>query len=131
MISLAPMPKPAEPLDAYIRRIRKEKGLSLNDVARNSRGQVSNAYVSQLENGHVLKPSVKKLGALARGIGVPESELLARAGGRVQENSDEFQQALLDMLQEEWNLATPKNREFIDGIIQMVIDQSRVRRKAG
>src|SRR6185295_16892610 len=76
------MGKETESLADYVGRVRKENRWSLNDVARRSvhgGSKVSNAYVSKIENGIIQRPSVVKLRALARGLGVSEEDLFARA----------------------------------------------------
>jgi len=72
----------SEGLAEFVKRIRDEKKLSLNDVVRQSRGLISNAHVSRIENGYVRGASPQTLQALARGLDVPEEELFAAARGR-------------------------------------------------
>lgn len=61
-----------------IRRIRKEKKLSLKDVAK--RGGLSHAYISQIENGKRVNPTGQVINKLAKGLGVPVYDLLAISG---------------------------------------------------
>ncbi len=68
-------------LAGYVRRIREERGFSLLAVARNSQGQISDAYVSRIENGFILNVTPKKLRALARGLQVSEDEIFQVARG--------------------------------------------------
>lgn len=68
----------------YIRRIRREKNLSLGDVSRRSArfGKcISAAHISRIENNPRLQPTVDRLKALANGLGVPPQELFAHAIG--------------------------------------------------
>lgn len=132
MVDFTDMPKEplVETLAEYVKRIRTEKGLSLNDLVKASGRKISNSWASDLENGHIPNPGIVKLRHLARALAIPEHELLSKAGARV-EDSEPFQEALLRMLQEERELATKENREFIDDVIQMVVEQARQRRKAG
>src|SRR5688572_7987110 len=73
-----------EGLADYVRRVRGEKGFSLLDVQRNSRGQIAGSYVSRIENGVADAEGVtpKKLQALAHGLQVPEDEIFAVARGK-------------------------------------------------
>jgi HTH-type transcriptional regulator, competence development regulator len=63
--------------------LRETKGYSLRDV-QNATG-VSNAYLSQLEQGKADKPAPDKLEAIARFYEIPYMELM-RAAGYVQGN---------------------------------------------
>ena len=60
--------------------LRVAKGLSLRQVEDAARGAVSNAYLSQLENGRIRKPSPNVLHSLAEVYGVPYEALMDRAG---------------------------------------------------
>ena len=73
---------PMEDLADYVRRIRREKGLSLKDVVLRSEGRISNGYVSQIENRYYINPTRDKLIALAKGLGVTEDEIFAVARGK-------------------------------------------------
>jgi transcriptional regulator with XRE-family HTH domain len=70
-----------ESLADFVRRVRNDKRLSLNEVVTRSHGLVSNAYVSKVENGIIISPSVDKLKGLAKGLGITEDELLGVAQG--------------------------------------------------
>jgi transcriptional regulator with XRE-family HTH domain len=72
---------PNETLAEYVSRVMAEKHLSTYEVSRGSRGQLSQTHVSRIRNGDVVSPSVSKLKALAKGLSVPEHELLAVARG--------------------------------------------------
>lgn len=71
-----------EDLADYVKRVRREKGLSLKDVVRRSEGRISNGYVSQIENRYYINPTRDKLIALAKGLGVSEDEIFAVARGK-------------------------------------------------
>jgi len=68
----------AQALGLFLKTTRQ--GLSLRDVEEATGSQVSNAYLSQLENGKILKPSAHILHLLASVYGVPYEELMKRAG---------------------------------------------------
>jgi transcriptional regulator with XRE-family HTH domain len=72
-----------EDLAAYVQRIRHEKGLSQREVQAQSGKKISKGYIGQIENREVLGHSVtpQKLRALAKGLGVAEDEVFAKARG--------------------------------------------------
>jgi transcriptional regulator with XRE-family HTH domain len=70
----------AEALGAYLKSVRAGIGLSLRDVEEASGKEVSNAYLSQLENGKIVKPSPNILHRLAAIYEVSYPKLMERAG---------------------------------------------------
>jgi len=54
--------------------------MSLRDVEEATRSQVSNAYLSQLENGKISQPSPRVLFSLARALRTDYEVLMSRAG---------------------------------------------------
>lgn len=62
----------------YLKNLRREKGLSLRELAE--RSGVSNAYISQIERGKRGVPSPDVLEKLAAGLGVSYAELMRAAG---------------------------------------------------
>jgi len=71
--------QPSE-LGPLLADLRVAKGLSLRQVEEATRAAVSNAYLSQLENGRIRKPSPNVLHSLAEVYGVPYEALMERAG---------------------------------------------------
>jgi transcriptional regulator with XRE-family HTH domain len=71
--------QPAE-LGAVLADLRTAKGLSLREVEQATDRAVSNAYLSQLENGKIKKPSPHVLHTLAKVYAVPYEALMERAG---------------------------------------------------
>jgi transcriptional regulator with XRE-family HTH domain len=65
---------------AQLRALRQAKGLSLRDVEVKSEKNISNPYLSQLENNKIKKPSPHILHKLADLYGV-EYEMLMEAAG--------------------------------------------------
>ena len=57
-----------------LRRLRKTKGLSQEELARKAR--VSQPYLSQLEAGTYKNPSIEIIQRLAKALGVPVTALL-------------------------------------------------------
>jgi transcriptional regulator with XRE-family HTH domain len=60
--------------------LRTAKGLSLRQVEEATDKAVSNAYLSQLENGKIKKPSPNVLHSLAEVYAVPYEALMEKAG---------------------------------------------------
>jgi len=71
--------RPSE-LGAVLADLRKAKGLSLREVEQATNSAVSNAYLSQLENGRIKKPSPNVLHNLADVYAVPYETLMEKAG---------------------------------------------------
>ena len=58
----------------YIKQLRKDKGLSLREIAK--RTKMSSSYLSQLENGHNINPKKEMLIKLAPVLGTSYTDLL-------------------------------------------------------
>lgn len=71
---------PAQKLGEYLMHARAAKKMTLREVEEATARTVSNAYLSQLENGHIGKPSPNILHALAGVYGVPYDVLMEKAG---------------------------------------------------
>jgi len=71
--------RPSE-LGALLADLRRAKGLSLREVEEATGKTVSNAYLSQLENGKIKKPSPNVLHSLAEVYAVPYEALMEKAG---------------------------------------------------
>jgi len=67
-------------LGALLGDLRGAKGLSLREVEEATGKAVSNAYLSQLENGKIKKPSPNVLHNLAEIYAVPYEALMEKAG---------------------------------------------------
>lgn len=67
-------------LGAVLSDLRRAKGLSLRQVEEGTGKAVSNAYLSQLENGRIRKPSPNVLHSLAEVYSVPYETLMEKAG---------------------------------------------------
>src|ERR1044071_9823084 len=87
-----------ESLDKYVRRILKEKGLSISDVKELSEGRISKGYICGIANGKVGGLTLGKLLALARGLGVAEEEIIAVAIGASLEDMNGFRESKFAML---------------------------------
>ena len=71
--------RPAE-LGSLLADLRTAKGFSLREVEEATGKAVSNAYLSQLENGKIKKPSPNVLHCLAATYAVPYEALMEKAG---------------------------------------------------
>jgi HTH-type transcriptional regulator, competence development regulator len=71
--------RPVE-LGTLLAHLRTAKGLSLREVEEATGKAVSNAYLSQLENGKISKPSPHVLHHLAEVYVVPYEALMEKAG---------------------------------------------------
>ena len=68
------------PLSQYLSDLRAAKGLKLRQVEEATGREVSNAYLSQIENGKIKKPSPNVLYSLASVYGVSYETLMEKAG---------------------------------------------------
>lgn len=70
----------AKELGQYLANIRATKRMTLREVEEATDRDVSNAYLSQLENGKINKPSPSILHSLATVYGIPYEVLMEKAG---------------------------------------------------
>ncbi|MEW6207162.1 MAG: helix-turn-helix domain-containing protein [Acidobacteriota bacterium] len=70
-----------ENLSQYVSRVMNEKRLGFEDVSRMSGNAITEGYVRSITRGAASNPSVKKLQALAAGLGVEEEEIFRVARG--------------------------------------------------
>lgn len=70
-----------ESLGTYVSRIMQEKHLTNIDVQERSGRQIADSYISNITKNKADNPSVKKLQALARGLGADEDEIFRVARG--------------------------------------------------
>jgi transcriptional regulator with XRE-family HTH domain len=70
----------SETFGRFLNDIRKSRGFTLRDVERITDGQISNAYLSQLETGSIERPSAMKLHCLASAYAVDYNTLMEKAG---------------------------------------------------
>ena len=80
--AFAARPSTARPsgLGSLLADLRTAKRLSLREVEEATGKAVSNAYLSQLENGKIRKPSPNVLHSLAQVYAVPHEALMEKAG---------------------------------------------------
>jgi HTH-type transcriptional regulator, competence development regulator len=67
-------------LGQYLASIREDRGLTLREVQEATGKKVSNAYLSQVENDKILKPSPNILHVLAELYAIDYEKLMDMAG---------------------------------------------------
>jgi HTH-type transcriptional regulator, competence development regulator len=67
-------------LGKFLRELREARKFSLRDVEQITGSKISNAYLSQLENGQIKRPSAAILHTVAAAYGVDYALILQRAG---------------------------------------------------
>lgn len=67
-------------MGAFLKDVRRARGLSLRAVEKATGGGVSNGYLSQLENGTIANPSATMLHKLAEAYALDYNTLLAHGG---------------------------------------------------
>ena len=67
-------------LGRYLASIRADRGLTLREVEEATNKEVSNAYLSQIENDKIQKPSPNILHVLAELYGISYEKLMDMAG---------------------------------------------------
>lgn len=75
-----PSAESAMTLSSYLKTARGRLKLSLRAVEEATNNEVSNGYLSQLENGKISRPSPNILHSLSEVYGLDYSELMRRAG---------------------------------------------------
>lgn len=70
----------ADSLGPYLKAVRQSMGLTLRDIEEATGKEVSNAYLSQIENGKIAKPSPHILYSLSSVLNVAYDNLMERAG---------------------------------------------------
>ncbi|MFA6355950.1 MAG: helix-turn-helix transcriptional regulator [Candidatus Omnitrophota bacterium] len=67
-------------LGLYLKELRIVKNMTLREVEKTTGDAISNAYLCQLENGKISKPSPHVLQVLAKSYNVPYEDIMAVAG---------------------------------------------------
>ena len=75
-------------LGSFLRSVREAKGMSLREAEQATDGQVSNAYLSQLENDKIEQPSPHILHHLAKAYGI-DYQLLMQKAGYIRQSTEE------------------------------------------
>jgi transcriptional regulator with XRE-family HTH domain len=82
-----------ESLSQYVKRVIEEKALTLHDVEMLSGKRITDTYVSNIISGEASNPSIDKIQALARGLGVEVLDLFKAAVGKEGDESGANNQA--------------------------------------
>ncbi|HLG17753.1 MAG TPA: helix-turn-helix transcriptional regulator [Blastocatellia bacterium] len=140
-----------EDLRSYVRRVMRQKGLTLRDIEHRSGERITDGYVSGIIAGTAKNPSVEKLKALADGLGVDVVELFNAACGAFDGSVDTYRidtshslmvldmmqkiisdPQLMDLLHEVMNLG-PEDRSLVMMMVRSIGQDARLarRREAG
>jgi transcriptional regulator with XRE-family HTH domain len=109
-----------ESLDRYVARVIKEKGLTLAEVRRRAGGEISTAYICEISHGSLTSLTIKKLQALARGLGVLEDEIFAVARGAAPPNNDEFYESRFAALFAEYQQLAEADKKVVRVLLEAV-----------
>ena len=109
-----------ETLADYVRRVRQEKSLSLNDVRVRSGYQIANSYISRIENAEVTNVVLEKLRSLAKGLGVPEEEVFAIARGKLPSEDPNFDKSRFAELALKFDKLPPDKRIDVEALINLL-----------
>ncbi len=108
----------------YLRRLRQSKNWSLRDVEERTGGKVSNAYLSQLENGQKKIPSFEILEALAKVYG-ERLERILMLGGLLELKNEPRD----DYFQRRAELLSPGYRGLLDQVLDLFIKHEETRKQ--
>lgn len=108
-----------ESLEQFVNRIAQDRGLSSYAVERASSGGISQSQVNRIQNGEVKQPSPSKLKALAKGLGVPETELFAVVRGVKAERNEVLHERLV-IINNTYAGLTKKRRKQADYLIELL-----------
>ncbi|MGE0101652.1 MAG: helix-turn-helix domain-containing protein [Blastocatellales bacterium] len=123
-----------ETLQEYVRRILASKGLTETGVSRNSGGRISRSSVSDIVTGKRICATLSKLQALARGLGVSEEEIIARARGVRSAVNSEISHGVFARLQTKYLELNNDDKSAILTLVEMLeheIDLRLSRRNEG
>lgn len=121
------MVKP-ETVGQYLERVRRGQGLSLNDLERLIKGEVSSSNISKVERDVSGNPGVKTIEAIARGLGLQPLDVIGRflereleiTAGKTERG---FSKSRLMRLWKLYAGASPQMKTLVDEIVQMLIDR--------
>ena len=89
-----------ETLRHYVKRVMRQKGLSLTDIERSSNKQITASYIGRILKGTVTNLTIEKIVVLARGLEVDPYEIFAASYGKPPASRDHLDSlALLDVMQ--------------------------------
>jgi transcriptional regulator with XRE-family HTH domain len=103
----------ATTLGQYLGSIRQARKMTLRDVETATEREVSNAYLSQVENDKIKKPSPNVLHALASAYGISYEGLMEMAGYIVGSRKDNERHGRVATFAEH-NLSTDEEAKLIE-----------------
>lgn len=109
-----------ETLADLVRRVRKEKGLSLMAVRVASGYHLATSYISRIENGDVTNVGLEKLKALAKGLGLSEEQVIAAATGRAPENDPGFTKSRFGLLSLKFDKVPHDRRVNVEALLDLL-----------
>lgn len=109
-----------ESLPDFVRRLRREKDLSLADVSNRSGGRIGRTHIHRIENGEAKGVSVEKLRALAKGLGVTDEEIFAVARGKKPEDDPDFLKSRLGLLSLKFDKVPIDKRVNVEALIDLL-----------
>ena len=115
-----------ETLRHYVKRVMRQKGLSLSDIERSSNKQITASYVGRILKGTVTNLTIDKIVVLAQGLEVDPHEVFAASYGKPPASRNHPDSlVLLDVMQKlvmnpdvlealhEWLRLSPKERAVL------------------
>lgn len=106
-----------ETLGDFVKRIRNEKRLSIDEVWKRSGKNISTSYINKIENEPNVNPSFSKLQALATGLGITEAEILQVVG--MEMSIDDAERVELEAMYRKRKRLSPARREAFRRILDM------------
>ncbi len=103
-------------LGQYLASIRQDRGLTLRDVETQTEKEVSNAYLSQIENDKIKKPSPNVLHALAGVYKISYEQLMQMAGYVVSGRADDQRHGRIPTFAEH-NLSEEEEAKLIEYLL--------------
>lgn len=108
-------------LGPVMRRARLSAGITLKDIE--SVTGVSNAYLSQMETGKIVKPGLGILGKLAPLYGIP-LETMLHLSGQIQANAPiEYPTEVPDFILAASKVLTAGDWEAVRGVVEWMATQ--------
>lgn len=120
-----------ETLEQYVKRVLREKGLTLSDVERRAGGTISDSYVAGITNGNVRNLTLDKLKALARGLGVTEDKIIAVASGLASLAEDGFHQSDFASLFKKYKYLSEQDKKEVQVLLQVLDNEIERRQMRG
>lgn len=113
--------KQTEDLSDYLRRkLNEDETLTLRKIEERSGRKITHSYLSKILNRVVKNPSVEKLQAIAKGLGVPDDEVLAAVRGKRPEDDPHFLKSRLGLLSLKFDKIPIDKRVNVEALIDLL-----------